>query len=33
MLPYPTLVLSGKDEIKIFQHYVYLFSDRAAVGL
>ena len=32
MLPCPTVVLSGKDEFKIFQHYMY-FSDRAAVGL
>ena len=27
MLPCPTLVLSGKDEFKIFQHYMYLSSD------
>ena len=23
MLPCPTVVLSGKDEFKIFQHYMY----------
>ena len=33
MLPYPTLVLSGKDEFKVFQHIMYFSSDRAAVGL
>ena len=33
MLQCPTLVLSGKDKFKIFQHYMYLSSDRAAVGL
>ena len=33
MLPCPTLVLSGKDEFKIFQHYMYFSSNRAAVGL
>ena len=33
MLPYPTLVLSGKDEFKIFQHYMYFSSDKAAAGL
>ena len=27
------IVLSGKDEFKIFQHYMYFSSDRAAVGL
>ena len=31
MLPCPTVVLSVKDEFKIFQHYMY-FSDRAARG-
>ena len=30
MLPCPTLVLYGKDEFKIFQHYIYFSSDRAA---
>ena len=37
ILPCPTLVLhvSGKDESKIFQHYMYMYfsSDRAAAGL
>ena len=33
ILPCPVLVLSGKDELKIFQHYMYFSSDRAAVGL
>ena len=33
MLPCPTVVLSGKDELKIFQHYMYFSSDRAAAGL
>ena len=33
MLPYPTVVLPGKDEFKIFQHYMYFSSDRAAAGL
>ena len=33
MLPYPTVVLPGKDEFKIFQHYVYFSSKRAAAGL
>ena len=33
MLPCPVLVLSGKDEFKIFQHYMYFSSDRAAAGL
>ena len=33
MLPCPALVLSGKDEFRIFQHYMYFSSDRAAVGL
>ena len=33
MLPYPTAVLPGKDEFKIFQHYMYFSSDRAAAGL
>ena len=33
MLPCPTVVLSGKDEFKIFQHYMSFSSDRAAAGL
>ena len=33
MLTFPTVMLSGKDEFKIFQHYMYFSSDRAAVGL
>ena len=33
MLPCPTMVLPGKDEFKIFQHYMYFSSDRAAAGL
>ena len=33
MLPCPTLVLSSKDEFKIFQHSMYFSSDRAAAGL
>ena len=33
MLPYPTVVLSAKDEFKIFQHYMYFSSDNAAAGL
>ena len=32
-LPIPVLVLSGKYEFKIFQHYMYFSSDRAAAGL
>ena len=32
-LPCPILVLSGKDEFKIFQYYIYFSSDRAAAGL
>ena len=32
-LPCPTVVLSGKDEFKIFQHYMYFSSERAAAGL
>ena len=32
ILPCPTVMLSGKDEFKIFQHYMYISSDRAAVG-
>ena len=32
-LPCPTVVLPGKDEFKIFQHYMYFSSDRAAAGL
>ena len=33
LLPCPTVVLSGKDELKIFQHYMHFTSDRAAAGL
>ena len=33
MLPFPTVVLSGKDEFKIFQHYMYFSSCRAVAGL
>ena len=33
MLPCPTMVLSRKDEFKIFQHYMYISSDKAAAGL
>ena len=33
VLPCPTLVLSGKDEFKIFQCYMYFSSDRAAAEL
>ena len=33
MLPCPTVVLSGKDEFRIFQHYMYFSFDTAAVGL
>ena len=33
MLPSPTVVLSGKDEFKIFQHYMYFSYDKAAAGL
>ena len=33
MLPCPTVVLPGKNEFKIFQHYMYFSSDRAAAGL
>ena len=33
MLPCPTVVLPGKDEFKIFQHYMYFSSNRAAAGL
>ena len=32
MLPCPVLVLSGKDEFKIFQLCMYFSSDRAAWG-
>ena len=32
MLPCP-VVIPGKDEFKIFQHYMYFSSDRAAAGL
>ena len=27
------VVLPGKDEFKIFKHYMYFSSDRAAAGL
>ena len=33
MLPGPTVVLPGKNEFKIFQHYIYFSSNRAAAGL
>ena len=33
ILPCPTVMLSGKHELKIFQHYGYFSSDSAAVGL
>ena len=33
MLPCPSVVLPDKDEFKIFQHYMYFSSDRAAAGL
>ena len=33
MLPCPTVMLSCKNEFKIFQHCMYFFSDRAAAGL
>ena len=33
MLPYPTVMLSGKHELKIFQHYGYFSSDSTATGL
>ena len=33
MVPCPTVVLSGKDEVKIFQLYIYFFSDRVAARL
>ena len=33
MLPCATVVLWGKDEFKIFQHYMYFFSDKAAAVL
>ena len=33
MLPCPTVVFPGKDEFKIFQHYMYFSSNRAAAGL
>ena len=32
MLPCPAVVLSAKDEFKIFQHYMYFSSDKAASG-
>ena len=32
-LPCSTLVLSGKDDFKIFQHHMYFSSDRAAAEL
>ena len=33
VLPCPTVVLSGKDEFKIFQLYIYVSSNKAAAGL
>ena len=33
MLPCPAVVLSGKDEFKIFQHFMYFSSDGAATRL
>ena len=33
MLPCPSAVLSGRDEFKLFQHYMYFSSDKAAAGL
>ena len=33
MLLCPTVVLSAKDEFKIFQHYMYFSSDKAVAGL
>ena len=33
MLPCSTVVLSGKDEFKIVQHYMYFSSDSPAAGL
>ena len=33
MLPCSTVVLSGKDEFKIFQYYMYFSSDKAAAWL
>ena len=33
MLPCFTVGLSGKDEFKIFQHYMYFSFDRAAAEL
>ena len=29
----PTVILSGKRELKIFQHYGYFSSDSTAAGL
>ena len=31
MLPCPAVVIPGKDEFKIFQHYIY-FSSNSAIG-
>ena len=33
MLSCLTVVLSAKDEFKIFQHYMYFSPDKAAVAL
>ena len=35
VLPCPIVVLSGKDEFKIFQLYIYMYvsSNKAAAGL
>ena len=33
MFPYPTVMLSGHHEFRIFQHYGYLSSDSAAARL
>ena len=33
MLPCPMVMLSGKHDFKIFQHYGYFASDSAAAGL
>ena len=33
MLPCPAVVLSAKDEFRIFQHYMYFSSDKSAAGL
>ena len=33
MLPFPTGVLTGKVEFKLFQHCMYFSSAKAAAGL